>query len=424
MSRKASHICVLSDGRRIRFSLQARGGFYNACFRGPDGRRKSLSTKERTSKLAEDAACVVIRQEYEPKSNAKLPTWSEALTAIKQAMRAKNLRPRSISSYEETITALRKVLPASQGPADITLELARRFRVKRMEDGKSPVTVAGDINSLCCIWSKWLIEECSLLSANPWKEVEKPKVDEPEPRYVEPHEQQAFFAWLLKRWEGWRLPILFFTVKGLTGRRMLQLCSLPSTCLKDGRVVFVSEANKGRRMEYARVPVEIYKELSGLAGPTWLWERYTEDLRAIYRGRKRRGYVKDFTPARLKRWLQDQVTDYNAANKDTPGFVSFTAHNFRDTAMTQAWDANIPVDKAAIAFGCNVETMKKHYIRKDRLAEADAVFARIQAAKGNGSLPESTANKTLTDSNETTEIGHELVTVNGNGDGAAKPSNA
>ena len=79
---------------------------------------------------------------------------------------------------------------------------------------------------------------------------------------------------------------------------------------------------------------------------------------------------------------------------------------------------------AAIAFGCNVETMKKHYIRKDRLAEADAVFARIQAAKSNGSPPESTANNLLTDSNETTEIGHELVTVNGNGDGAAKPSNA
>jgi len=153
MARKASHICVLTDGRRIRFSLHARGEFYNVSFRGPEGRRKFLSTKERTSKLAEDAASVVIRQEYEPKTAVRLVTWDEALIGIKQAMQAKNLRPRTITSYLETITVLRKVLPPSNGPAAITLELARRFRVKRMEAGLSPVTVAGDINSLCCIWS-------------------------------------------------------------------------------------------------------------------------------------------------------------------------------------------------------------------------------------------------------------------------------
>jgi hypothetical protein len=424
MTRKASHICVLSDGRRIRYSLQARGEFYNACFRGPDGRRKFLSTKERTSKLAEDAACVVIHQEYEPKPNFRFATWDEALAEIKQAMKAKNLRPRTITSYEETVTVLRKVLPPSHGPADITLDLARRFRVKRMEDGLSPVTVAGDINTLCCIWSKWFIEECDLVSTNPWTEVEKPKVDEPEPRYIEPAEQQDFFNWLLKRWDGWRLPVLFFTVKGLTGRRMLQLCSLPKTCLHDGRIVFVSDANKGRRMEYAKVPVGIFKELNDLAGPTWLWESYTSDLRAYYTKRKRRDYFKEFTPARLKRWLQNQVTDYNAANKNSPGFVPFTAHNFRDTAMTQAWDADIPVDKAAIAFGCNVETMKKHYIRKDRLAEADSVFARIEDMKANGSPAESTANKLLTSSSETTKSRQELGGASGTSDGNASQSHA
>ena len=88
----------------------------------------------------------------------------------------------------------------------------------------------------------------------------------------------------------------------------------------------------------------------------------------------------------------------------------------RDTAMTQAWDADIPVDKAAIAFGCNVETMKKHYIRKDRLAEADAVFARIQEQKTNGSTAKTTANKMLTSSSEINEIIQELDTPSGNGE--------
>ena len=73
-----------------------------------------------------------------------------------------------------------------------------------------------------------------------------------------------------------------------------------------------------------------------------------------------------------------------------PGFRAFTAHNFRDTAMTNAWDADVPIDKAAIAFGCNAGTMKKHYIRKDNVAIGDDVFAKIQARQqklGNQALP-------------------------------------
>lgn len=46
--------------------------------------------------------------------------------------------------------------------------------------------------------------------------------------------------------------------------------------------------------------------------------------------------------------------------------------------MTKAWDADIDLDRAANAYGCNRETMKKHYIRKEALAVADAVFIRVQ----------------------------------------------
>ena len=46
--------------------------------------------------------------------------------------------------------------------------------------------------------------------------------------------------------------------------------------------------------------------------------------------------------------------------------------------MTRAWDANIPMDKAAIALGCHPETMKKHYVFKDRMAIADEVLSQIQ----------------------------------------------
>lgn len=80
----------------------------------------------------------------------------------------------------------------------------------------------------------------------------------------------------------------------------------------------------------------------------------------------------------MKRFIQNEVTTYNQENEDKPGFVPFTAHNFRDTAMTRAWDAGIDLDRAAFAYGCNRETMKKHYIRKNAIAVADAVFEQVQ----------------------------------------------
>jgi hypothetical protein len=52
--------------------------------------------------------------------------------------------------------------------------------------------------------------------------------------------------------------------------------------------------------------------------------------------------------------------------------------------MTRAWDADIDLDRAALAYGCNRETMKKHYIRKEALVTADDVFDRIHGHESNG----------------------------------------
>lgn len=381
---KPKEVCVLADGRRVQFLLQRRAGrdpYYNVRFVGNEGQRVERSTKCASLKRARDAAVLLIEEEYSPKVSIDSVRWDDAIEKIKAAMRAHNLRDRSVQDYEETVGVLREMFPASQGPADFTEPLAKQFKLRRQQEGKSAYTVANDLNTLSVVWHKWLMRECGLVSTNPWEFVEKPKVDEIQPRYIEEREKQAFFDWLTERWGRWRLPVLFFEVKSLVGRRLLQLCSLPATALQDGRLVFESQTNKGRRMEYARVPEAIYRELQALGGPSFLWERFSEQLAAIYRSRKLRGYVKEFTPVRLKRWLQNEVSEFCKAHEGQPGFRSFTAHNFRDTAMTKAWDQDIPIDKAAIALGCHPETMKKHYIRKDRVAIADQVLGQIQEAR-------------------------------------------
>jgi hypothetical protein len=378
--------CVLSDGRRVKYTLKVRddGPNYFVVFRNPacSGYRLERSTGESSKKRAHEAAAQVIAEAYLPQSPLQNMAWDEAIEKIKEQWKAQNLRPRTIDDYLAMIKCFRLAFPESRGPHDVTPEHASRFKILRSHETGSPVTVGGNLNKLSVIWEKWLKKKCKIVNVNPWEDIEKPKEDEPVPRYIEPAEEQGFFDWLLNRWDGWRLPVLFFTVKGLVGRRILQLASLPKDCLSKGRIVFHPETCKGRRIEHACVPPAIFKELKAQAGSRYLWERYSEQLASIYRKRKRRAYVKDFTPSRFKRWLQDEVTTYNNTLSDDPGYVPFTAHNFRDTAMTKAWDADIPPDKAAIAFGCHSETMKKHYIRKDKLAIADDVFARMQAKPG------------------------------------------
>jgi hypothetical protein len=310
----------------------------------------------------------VIRESYFPAAPpVEATAWDDAVAKMVERMKAQNLRPRAIADYEAMVKTFRKVMPKIGSPAQVTPDDAQAFKVARSKKVEA-ATVAGNLNKLSVIWNKWWREECHLVATNPWADVEHPKLDEPQPRYIEAAEQERFFAWLSDRYNGWRLPVLFFEVKALVGRRLLQLASLPSDCLKDGRIVFESRSCKGRRMEYALLPPKIYEELRRLAGPRYLWGRHTEELRAIHRRQGHAHHAKclqPFAPERFAAWLQDAVDAFNDAHADEPGYRRFTPHNFRDTAMTRAWDADVPIDKAAIAFGCHGETMKKHYVRKN-----------------------------------------------------------
>jgi hypothetical protein len=376
--------CCLADGRRVQYSLKTREGVqhYFVVFANPNprGYRLEKTTKETNKKRANVAAAQIIKEAYTPKVVDQNVTWETAIAKIKQKMESQNLRPRSIEDYADMLNRFREVSPKSLGPIDVTAEQAAHFKDVRSTE-VAAVTLAGNLNKLSVIWQKWLKDECKLVTSNPWEGIEKPKVDEPQPRYIETAEREAFFKWLMNRWGGWRLPVLFFEVASHTGRRILQITSLPADCLKDGRLVFEADITKVRKGDVACVPENIYEELLGLAGPGYLWERFSEQLGAIYRKRKKRGYTMEFLPVRFKRWLQSQITIYNKANENRSDFRSFTTHNFRDTAMTNAWDAEVPIDKAAIAFCCNAATMRKHYIHKDKVAISDDVFARIQARK-------------------------------------------
>src|SRR5262249_19694971 len=153
------------------------------------------------------------------------------------------------------------------------------------------------------------------------------------------------------------LPILFFELANAVGRRLTQLTSLPSGCLKEGhRIEFVSVSCKGRKNEYAKLPKELFEELTALCGPNFLWEHFPAQLNAIYRHRRVGKRAEGFQPKRFAEWLQRQIRRYHKTQQGRLGYRKFTVHNFRDTAMTRAYDLDIPLNKASIAFGCCEDT--------------------------------------------------------------------
>ena len=118
--RKANgEICVLPDGRRVRFFLKRRprDASYLACFRGPDDLRKERSTKEPNKRRATDAAVEIIKAEYALKLPEKPhPSWDEAIAMMKKYMEGDNLRPGTIQQYELVVGHLRRLYPDTHAP--------------------------------------------------------------------------------------------------------------------------------------------------------------------------------------------------------------------------------------------------------------------------------------------------------------------
>jgi site-specific recombinase XerD len=363
------------------------------------------STKEASLKRAVDAAQSIIQQEYESKVRSAFVEWDEALSSLQKRMQENNNRPRTIADYLDTLQTLRQAFPASLGPGDITTALAKQFKsayqsrsysrgkarpakvwkgrgrkpklpTKPAAYSRKARTVASRLNKLRVIWSKWFIEELGYCAENPWADLAPPKVDKLAPRYLTAEEVKAFFDWLTDRWKGWRLPVLFFTVKGFLGNRIGELSSLRSEQLREGRVVFPADETKGRKERKALLPQDVFAELREQAGPVWVWQRFPNELqeRLIALDKPAWKLKPEFSPDRLKWWLQDELADYNAAH---PEQRRIKAHDFRRKAMTEAWKLGIPLEKAAIAFGCNPNTMRAHYIALDETEVADEVLRAI-----------------------------------------------
>ena len=377
-----------SHGRLVGYSLIKRKNdpTYTVYFRAPNGDRRKRDTNQTGMDKAKQAAAAIIDEAYAPNVQpARVATWDEAVEKIQTTAAADGLRGPSVDYYLKLIRRIRAMYAETDGPADISESMAETWKKTfsttptRRKKLPSQHTVFSMVRGFSALWQGWFIDKLGICPGNPWQRVEPPKTDKIEVKVIEDDTLTDFLNWLDERFQGWEFPRLFLETKAVTGCRLMDLCSVESSQLRDGRLQFKPEQTKGRKARSIPLPDDLAKRLDAIKGKTYLWESYPSGLKAAVEKMKQPTHrIKpDFVPKRLYHWIETLFLDYGDANPDKPKIHS---HQLRKRAFTAAWQNNVDPRKAAIAYGCNVDTLMKHYVALDEQAVTDEVTKQLSGS--------------------------------------------
>jgi integrase len=382
---------TLSTGARVRYAFVQRddSDVHFVRFRSVDNRRLEKSTGARKKPDAIEAAHRLILEEYgQVAPSSEKIDWDAAKVKLRTAMEADGKRPRTVGGYVETLDKLIAMFPLARGPSDVTERMAHdfktkyasgRFTRKRKEPASPEDTQArraksldSRIRSLKAVFG-WFLS-LKLVDANPFEKVEPPELDRHEVKYVKQADLGAFFRWLTGRFPGWRMPVMFFSVKALTACRLQDICGLRSGQLRDGRLVFAADTTKNRSERYARLPPDLYAELQAYKGDVYLWERYPAELKAANKklGVPTHRQSDGFSPNRLYMWIVQLMGKYQEATGH-----HLSSHDFRKAAFTRAAEEDVHPKRAAAAFDVTAETMLRYYTATEKKKTADEVLSGL-----------------------------------------------
>ena len=389
MPRQHPHTHI-AHGSLVGFTLKLFGNNPTYCvfFRTPDGRRVRRDTNHTRVGPAAEAARLIIEKEYAPAGEAKPEkvTWDDAVERLKATLAASGNRGDTLGYYLKCVRLVRAMYGATTGPADISPGMAEAWKKTmattkgRGNKPRSAHYVNGLLGGLSALWQKWFVDEMGVCQGNPWQDVDPLKADKLQVEYATDEQIEQLYQWIKERFGDWPFPKLFLSAKAFTGCRLMDLCSLKSAQVRDKRLTFPAGLTKGRKARVVPLPADLAAALDAFKGETWLWENYLPGLRDAI---KAKGWPThqlnmEFDPKRLYYWVETLFTDYRKAFPDRP---RLTSHMFRKRAFTMAWEKGIDARHASIAYGCNVDTLMKHYVALDEQEVTDDVFARMHGLK-------------------------------------------
>ncbi|HEX4590832.1 MAG TPA: site-specific integrase [Gemmataceae bacterium] len=386
MPRSYPHSHV-AHGRHVGYNLKKRGNdpCYYVYFRGVDGRRRERDTQQTAVQRSHESARAIIDTEYTPAPTPhKMVSWDDAWRLLQEKAAADGRRGPTIDYYGKLIRRIRDFYSVTTGPADISPDMAETWkktfssRPTRRKKLPSPHSVFSMVRGFNALWEKWFVGELGICPGNPWQDVTPPKTDMIDVRPIEDETLTHFLGWLNQRFDGWELPRLFIETKAVTGCRLMDLCGIESSQLKGGRLHFRAEQTKGRKARSVPLPADLFARLETIKGPRFLWESYPIGVKSAVAkmGCPTHTIKPDFVPKRLYHWIETLFIDYGEAHPNRPPIHS---HQLRKRAFTAAWEHGIDPRKAAIAIGCNPDTVMRHYVRLDEQAVTDEVMTQLAA---------------------------------------------
>lgn len=378
-------MAVTVEGKQVGFNLKKVGAdsTYTVFYRSTDGRRQKRDTKQTSMERAKKAATAILAEVHAVRTCvAEVMTWDKADEQLREKAVADGRRGPTVDYYSKLIRKIHSFYPSSVGPADITAEMAEKWKktfasvLTKRRRLPSQHTVFSLVRGFSSLWRTWFVHELGICASNPWEDVEPPKTDKVDVKVIEDETLTHFLAWIETRFSGWELPVLFIETKAVTGCRLMDLASTESSQLRDGRLYFRADQTKGRKARSVPLPDELFAKLEAIKGPHYLWESYPQGLLEAVKkmGCPVHSIKADFQPSRLYHWIETLFIDYRKDNPDRPAIHS---HQLRKRAFTAAWRNNIDPRKAAIAFGCNVDTVMRHYVAMDEQAVTDEVTKQL-----------------------------------------------
>ncbi len=382
MARRFEFYTQVGDGANavtVGYSSKQRGKSLAVTFVGPDEKRlEKITACKRIDQNYHLEAAKIIAKAYAPLyPDTRRVGWDEALDAVEKA--AADLRPATLRDYRQAVQVFRQTLDAEKvkpaGPGVITPQLASLFARQWLADvnakrKRKPVTLAFYLRQLSAVWGQFL--NLGFAKENPWKSVRKPQTDKVRKAVPTEAEVTVFFAWIKEKYPAWERLYALLELKAISGCRSMDVYSLRSNQLVNGRVVWTAEQTKHREGRAVLVPNTLFQQLQRLAGKTWLWEGMIAD-REKYRP-NRKQIAKTFSPETLRntvRHIFEQFAD------EHPDKKHLTPHAFRRRAITLMVTATQSVDATAEAIGLHPATARAYYLDARRAFDTDEVFRKL-----------------------------------------------
>lgn len=312
------------------------------------------------------AVARLIVRHYSPviPADPAIATWEAVMAELAGKSQ---LRARSAEVYVSILAVFRSFVPGGVGPADVTVDVAKSFAVRYAKtpfkkaaraDGptytRTPKTVENAIRKLSALWSKMMPK---YVAANPWLQVTRPTVPKRPPVIPTERDVSDFYAWLEKKYPGWKLARLFVEVKALSGCRLRDLCEVRSSQLdtETNTLTILASQNKTHCERCMPLPPDVVLSLWAISGKTYLWEQYLADSRTRRPGSKNMS-IGEFDPG----LMYNAMKSIFRAFKATGGKLK--SHGLRKRAITLTVLSTQSVDQTAAAIGIDPATARKYYL--------------------------------------------------------------